>query len=487
MDIYKEQRLKKLEEIRKKRNPYPNDFKPENLASDLTKNYSSKESAFFEKEKKVFSLAGRVLAIRSFGKSAFLSLQDRSGRFQLYAGNQVLNKDDFEEFQLLDVGDIIGVKGELFKTKTGELTLKANSFKILVKSLLPLPEKFHGMTDIELRYRQRYVDLFMNPEVREKFKIRAKTVSFIRDFFQNRDFMEVETPMMQPIFGGAQAKPFVTHHNALDMKLYLRIAPELYLKRLVVGGLDRVFELNRNFRNEGLSMKHNPEFTMLEFYQAYATYEDFMDLTETLISSLVKEIHGSYQIKYGDKEVDFKPPFKRFTIKEAILHYAKIPASVLESEKEMLRVLHEKNIESHVSKPSKGDLLVDIFENFVEQKLWQPVFITQYPIEVSPLSRRNDKDSHFVDRFEFYICGREIANAFSELNDPLDQQKRFEDQVKEKREGTGEVDEDYIRALEYGLPPTAGEGIGIDRLVMILTDSHNIRDVILFPHLRKEA
>ena len=486
MDTYREQRLKKLEEIRKKRNPYPNDFKPEHLICDLVGQYTNKEPSFFENLKDEFVLAGRVLVVRDFGKSAFLSLQDRSGKLQVYIGRQFLGADDLQEFQLLDTGDIVGIKGHLFKTKTGELTLKALSFKILVKSLLPLPEKFHGLTDVEMRFRQRYVDLIVNPEVRKKFEIRSRAISFIRNFFLQRDYMEVETPMMQPICGGATAKPFETHHNALDMKLYLRVAPELYLKRLVVGGCERVFELNRNFRNEGLSAKHNPEFTMLEFYQAYATYEDLMNLTEELISSLVKSVCGKHELTYEENCINFKPPFQRVTVQQAVEKYVPEGKGVLSDLDKALKFLKSKGVKPSVDKPTLGDVMMDLFDAFVEEKLVQPTFVTKYPIEVSPLSRRNDTDPRFVDRFELYMCGREMANAFSELNDPLDQKQRFLDQVKEKREGMAEVDEDYIRALEYGLPPTAGEGIGIDRLIMILTDSHNIREVIFFPHLKRE-
>lgn len=487
MDTYREQRLIKLEEIRKKRNPYPNDFKPLHLAENLVHEYTARESSFFESLKDEFVLAGRVLVVRDFGKSAFLSLQDRSGKLQIYIGRQFLSADDQDEFKLLDVGDIVGVKGQLFKTKTGELTLKALSFKILVKSLLPLPEKFHGLTDVEIRFRQRYVDLIVNPEVRKKFEIRSRAMSFIRNFFLQKNYMEVETPMMQPICGGATAKPFVTHHNALDMKLYLRVAPELYLKRLVVGGCERIFELNRNFRNEGLSAKHNPEFTMLEFYEAYATYEDLMNLTEELMSSLVKSVCGQYELTYEGHLVNFKPPFKRVTVQEAVEMHVPGAHEALASHEEALKFLKSKGVKPSVEKPTLGDIMMDLFDAFVEEKIVQPTFVTKYPIEVSPLSRRSDADPRFVDRFELYICGREMANAFSELNDPLDQKKRFEDQVKEKREGMAEVDHDYIRALEYGLPPTAGEGIGIDRLIMILTDSHNIREVIFFPHLKRET
>ena len=484
--MYREQRLEKLEKIKSKRNPYPNDFKPKNLSQSLTKEFANTHAEKLEAHKKSYSLAGRVMAVRSFGKSAFLSLKDRSGKIQIYIGDKFLKEDDFQEFLLLDIGDIIAVTGSLFKTKTGELSLKADSFRILVKSLLPLPEKFHGLTDIELRYRERYVDLIMNPKVEEIFKIRSQCISFIRDFFIQRNYLEVETPMMQPLCGGAEARPFKTHHNALNMELYLRIAPELYLKRLVVGGLERVFELNRNFRNEGISMKHNPEFTMLEFYEAYATYEDFMNLTEDLISSLVNKVHGSFKLDYQDQKIDLTPPFKRFTVREALKNTAKVPDAVLNNHDEALKYATQNKIPLCSENPSLGDILMDIFDELVEDKLVQPTFVTEYPLDVSPLSRRNEKNPQFVDRFELYISKNEIANAFSELNDPQDQKQRFLKQVQEKREGVAAVDEDYVRALEYGLPPTAGEGIGIDRLVMLLTNSHNIREVILFPLLRPE-
>ncbi|MBI2609157.1 MAG: lysine--tRNA ligase [Deltaproteobacteria bacterium] len=485
MDQYYKLRLEKLETLAKKRNPYPNDFKPQNLALELAQKFKDQETQELEKLKEKFSLAGRIMANRSFGKAGFLKLQDRSGSLQIYIGKQFLTGEDFEETKLLDIGDIIGVQGSIFRTHKGELSLKAESFKILVKTLHTLPEKFHGLTDIERRYRERYVDLIMNPEVKEKFKVRAHMVSYIRKFFTERDFMEVETPMMQPLCGGATAKPFTTHHNALNMKLYLRVAPELYLKRLVVGGLERVFELNRNFRNEGLSAKHNPEFTMLEFYQSYATYEDLMKLTEELLSNLVKHLFNSHEVTFEERKISFKTPFEKMTVKEAIHKYVGLSEKDLNDEKKLQEFLTQKKIHSSVESPHIGDLLMDIFDTQVEEKLVQPTFITQYPLSVSPLSRRNDSNPEFVDRFELYICQREIVNAFSELNDPLDQKKRFEEQVEQNREGA-QIDEDYVRALEYGLPPTGGEGIGIDRLAMILTDSHNIRDVILFPHLRHE-
>ena len=393
---------------------------------------------------------------------------------------------------VLDMGDIVGIEGDLFRTKTNELTLRATAFKLLAKCLHPLPEKWHGLQDVEVRYRQRYLDLIVNPKVRDVFRMRSQIIQRIRNYFTNLDYIEVETPMMHAIAGGALAKPFVTHHNTLDMDLYLRIAPELYLKRLVVGGLDRVFEVNRNFRNEGISIQHNPEFTMIEFYQAYATYQDLMNLTEDLITTLAKEIFGEPKLTYQGKEIHLKDPWARLTLKEAILKYTDFSEGDLKSEEKIIQGLQKRQVEvGSATLPMHrdlGHLMTTVFEQFVEAKLIQPTFIYQYPLAVSPLSRKNDKDPFYVDRFELYIYGREIAHAFSELNDPMDQKTRFEDQVKERKSGDEEshqMDEDYVRALEYGMPPTAGEGIGIDRLVMLFTDSPSIRDVILFPQMRK--
>jgi len=468
-------------------NPYPNDFKPEHTSADVREAYGDKE--VIEEDAPVFVLAGRLLMRRSFGKAAFVQMQDRKGRVQLYLKKDVLGEELFAEFENYDLGDIIGVSGRPFRTKTGELSIAVESIRLLTKSLLPLPEKFHGLTDVETRYRQRYVDLIVSPDVREVFFKRSRIVSLIREFMTRHDFLEVETPMMQPIPGGATAKPFITHHNALDMELFLRIAPELYLKRLVVGGLDRVFEINRNFRNEGISVRHNPEFTMMEFYQAYATFEDLMNFTEELLCHVAQEVLGTLDFSYGGMPISFQRPWKRFTVKEAIVHYGEIDAKSLEDRD--LAYAYAKKIGLDLTEDvGYGKLITEIFEAVAEPKLIQPTFITAYPTEVSPLSRKNDHDPEFVDRFEFFCAGREMANAFSELNDPRDQKERFLAQVAAKAKGDEEahyMDEDYIRALEYGLPPTAGEGIGIDRLVMLLTDSPSIRDVILFPQLRKEA
>jgi lysyl-tRNA synthetase class 2 len=395
----------------------------------------------------------------------------------------------FANFETYDIGDVVGAKGCPFRTKTGELSLHAKEIRLLTKSLLPLPEKFHGLTDVETRYRQRYVDLIVNPEVKEVFLKRARIINLIREFMVSRDFLEVETPMMQQIPGGATARPFITHHNALDMQLYLRIAPELYLKRLVVGGFERVFEINRNFRNEGISVRHNPEFTMMEFYQAYATYEDLIDFTEELICRVVMDLFDSLEISYQGQLISFQRPWNRFSVREAILEYGDIDAKSLDDRDLALAYARKIGLDLP-DDVGYGKLLVDIFEEVAEEKLVQPTFITSYPTEVSPLSRRSDSDPDVVDRFELFIAGREMANAFSELNDPVDQKERFLLQVAAKEKGDEEahyMDEDYIRALEYGMPPTAGEGIGIDRLIMLLTDSPSIRDVILFPQLRRET
>jgi len=468
-------------------NPYPNDFKPAHTAADVVQQYGSVEQ--IDAPDVEFVLAGRIIARRSFGKAAFIQIQDRSGRIQVYVRKDDLSEEAFAQFESFDIGDIIGVAGFPFRTQKGELSIHARMVRLLVKSLLPLPEKFHGLTDVETRYRQRYVDLIVNPEVREIFIKRSRIVNLIRQFMSSRDFLEVETPMMQPIPGGATARPFVTHHNALDMELFLRIAPELYLKRLVVGGFERVFEINRNFRNEGISVRHNPEFTMMEFYQAYATYEDLMDFTEELFCHVAQEVLGTLDFSYQDMAISFQRPWRRLTVKEAILEYGDIDQKQLEDRD--LALAYARSIGLDLpDEIGYGKLIMEIFEEVAEHKLIQPTFVTAYPTEVSPLSRKNDHDPYIVDRFELMIGGREIANAFSELNDPVDQKERFLAQVAEKDKGDEEahyMDEDYVRALEYGLPPTAGEGIGIDRLVMLLTDSASIRDVILFPQLRKEA
>ena len=482
------QRREQLKQLREKGTAFPNDFRRDSLASGLQDLYGEKTKEELEQLQVKVSIAGRMMTRRIMGKASFAHLQDMSGKIQIYVRRDDLEEGVYnEQFKKWDIGDIIGVSGVMMKTNKGELSLQAESIQLLTKSLRPLPEKFHGLTDQETRYRQRYLDLIMNEESREVFRIRSVVIDHIRNFLREHHFVEVETPMMQVIPGGATARPFVTHHNALDMDLYLRIAPELYLKRLVVGGVERVFEINRSFRNEGLSQRHNPEFTMLEFYQAYADYRDLMDLTEELLKNLVVEITGNYTITYQEEEYDLQPAFRRMTVKESILEYnPSLQAADLESESRMREIL--SNMDVHLEDSyGLGKLQIELFEKTVEANLLAPTFITAYPTEVSPLARKNDEDPFVTDRFEFFIAGREIANGFSELNDPEDQAERFQQQVREKEAGDQEAmhfDEDYITALEYGLPPTAGEGIGIDRLVMFLSNSPSIRDVILFPHMR---
>ena len=484
------QRRAKLDELREQGiNPFANDFKTTHVADDVHKAHADDDKDALESIDSSYVIAGRIMAQRDFGKAAFIQLQDRSGRLQVYVAKQQVGDEVYDAFRKFDVGDIVGVEGTPFRTKTDELSLRASSIRILTKSLQPLPEKWHGLTDVETRYRQRYVDLIVNPDVREVFRKRTEIIRLIREYMQDHDFLEVETPMMQQIAGGATAKPFITHHNTLKMDLFLRIAPELYLKRLVVGGFERVFEINRNFRNEGISIQHNPEFTMMEFYQAYANYEDLMDFTENLICHVAEKVVGSVKFVYGEKEVDLTAPWERLTVREAIIKYSDLSDSDLDDHEKLLAYAAKLGLELDKN-IGHGKLLMELFDEVAEPQLWNPVFITQYPTDVSPLSRRNDENPEVVDRFELFMVGRELANAFSELNDPIDQKGRFEDQLKEKEAGDDEahaMDEDYIRALEYGLPPTAGEGIGIDRLVMLLTNSASIRDVILFPQLRSDS
>ncbi len=435
-------------------------------------------------------VGGRILAKRRMGKAAFLSILDRSGKIQLHLTQDGIGEDAYDKFKKrIDIGDIVWAEGTLFITQTGELTIKVSSFRLLTKALRPLPEKWHGLSDVETRYRQRYLDLIVNEDVRDLFRKRSRIITFVRNFLADRDFLEVETPMMQPIAGGAAARPFVTHHNTLDMDLFLRIAPELYLKRLLVGGFERVFEINRNFRNEGISTQHNPEFTMVEFYQAYATVEDLMTLTEELFAGLAIHLFGTTKVPLQGTEIDFAPPWQRLTVRQAVALYGEVPEENLSNPGFLVELASRLGV--HVKEgTSEGKLLVDIYEAVGERSIVGPTFVTEYPIEVSPLSRKNDLRPEIVDRFELIVNGREIANAFSELNDPVDQRKRFEAQLDEKARGDEEamaMDEDYVRALEYGMPPAAGEGIGIDRLVMLFTDSPSIRDVILFPQLRKEG
>ncbi len=489
------ERRAKLAEIRQQaeesnRSPFPNNFRREHLAGELQSEFSEKGKEELEQLGHRAVVAGRLIRNRG----AFMEIQDMSGRIQLY-----VTKDARAFAKTLDLGDIIGVAGELHKSGRGDLYVNMEQFQLLTKSLRPLPDKYHGLADQEMRYRQRYVDLIVNPEIRDVFRVRSQVIEFIRQYLNARQFMEVETPMLQVIPGGAVARPFITHHNALDIDMYLRIAPELYLKRLVVGGFERVYEINRNFRNEGLSTRHNPEFTMLEFYQAYADYTELMDLTEDMLRELTGQLLGTNEVKStvtnAEGEVlqqtayDFSKPFLRMSVFESILHFnPNVSPEALADE------VGAREIAEHLDIPLKdswglGKVQIEIFEKTVEHRLEQPTFITHYPAEVSPLARRNDQDPFVTDRFEFFVGGREIANGFSELNDAEDQAERFRQQVAEKDAGDDEAmhyDADYIRALEYGLPPTAGEGIGIDRLVMLLTDSPSIRDVLLFPHMRPE-
>ncbi|TFH43158.1 MAG: lysine--tRNA ligase, partial [Lysobacterales bacterium] len=481
------QRRAKLAAMREQGNPYPNDFRRTAWTAELHAEYSERDAETLEGQANRVAVVGRMMSRRIMGKASFAHIQDGSGRLQLYVRRDDLPEGDYAEFKKWDLGDIVAASGTVFKTKSGELSVKVSDLRLLTKSLLPLPEKHHGLTDLEIRYRQRYLDLMINEHTREIFRQRSRIIELIRRFFIDRDFLEVETPMMHSIPGGAVARPFQTHHNAMDMQLYLRVAPELFLKRLVVGGFERVFEINRNFRNEGISTRHNPEFTMLEFYQAYADYADFMALTEELTRGLASEVCGGERITYQGASIDFSKPFARMTVKESILQFnADITAEMLDDEASARKAATQLGIPLEDGF-GLGKVWIEIFEKTVENRLVDPTFITAYPIEVSPLSRRSDADSFVADRFEFFVAGREMANGFSELNDPEDQEARFRAQAANRAAGDEEAmyyDEDYIRALEYGLPPTAGEGIGIDRLVMLLTDSASIRDVLLFPLMR---
>jgi len=481
------QRREKLDALRKDGQAYPNDFRRDSLADELHQTHGESDKETLESVEIRVSIAGRMMTRRVMGKASFAHIQDMSGQIQIYVRRDDLPEGLYAEFKHWDLGDIIGAEGQLMKTNKGELSVHVDNIRLLTKSLRPLPEKFHGLTDQETKYRQRYVDLIINEDTRETFAVRSNVIDFIRNYLKSDGFIEVETPMMHVIPGGAAARPFATHHNTLDMDLYLRIAPELYLKRLVVGGIERVFEINRSFRNEGLSPRHNPEFTMLEFYQAYADYEDLMNLTEDLMRKLVIEITGGTTITYQEDEYDLGQPFVRITVKESILQFnPDINATDLESLESAKTIAEKLGIHMEDSY-GLGKVQIEIFEKTVESRLMAPTFITAYPTEVSPLARMNDDDPFVTDRFEFFIGGREIANGFSELNDPDDQAERFRKQVEDKEAGDAEAmhfDDDYITALEYGMPPTAGEGIGIDRLIMFLTDSPTIKDVILFPHMR---
>ena len=483
------QRRNHLQRLRDGGIAYPNDFKRNALAADMHLQFDNSDKDELAAKKIRVKLAGRMMSRRIMGKASFADLQDMSGRIQLFVKKDEISDQAYDEFKQYDLGDILGTEGYLFITKTGELSIHVESLRLLTKSLRPLPEKFHGLTDQEARYRQRYLDLLTNEDTRRVFAIRTRVINFIRNYLTRIGFTEVETPMMHQVPGGATARPFKTHHNALDMELYLRIAPELYLKRLLVGGMDRVFEINRSFRNEGLSTRHNPEFTMLEFYQAYADYKDLIDLTEDMLRLMLLDLNNSTTLVSQGETYDLANPFRRMTVIESILHFNSGVTVAELTDLQSARVLAEK-LKIHVDpKYGIGKIQIEIFEKTVESKLIQPTFITSYPTEVSPLARCNDQDPSVTDRFEFFIGGREIANGFSELNDPDDQAARFRKQVEDKAAGDHEAmhyDADYITALEYGMPPAAGEGIGIDRLVMLLTDSPTIRDVILFPHMRSK-
>tara|TARA_B100000029_G_scaffold340967_1_gene333260 strand:+ start:2465 stop:3973 length:1509 start_codon:yes stop_codon:yes gene_type:complete len=494
-DEFSEQELlrrKKLNALRESGvNPYPNNFKRNYQISDLLKNFIHLDSDHLNEKKTKISLAGRLVSRRLMGKASFINIRDGSGEIQVYVQKQQISEESYNAFKDYDLGDIIGVNGVMFRTRTGELSLRAEEIQLLVKSLHPLPDKYHGLNDIETKYRQRYVDLIANNETRKVFRTRALILNAFRKFLVEHDYLEIESPITLPIPGGANARPFVTHHNSLDMRLYLRVAQELAIKRCLVGGFDKVFELNRNFRNEGLSTQHNPEFTMLEYNEAYLDYCDYMDFTEKMIRYVVQDVHDTLEIQYQNFELNFEKDFERITLRDAVIQFNN---DITDADTADVRTL--KNICNRLglrltdtNQPAEGQLLIEIFDATVESKLIQPTFIIDYPIDVSPLARRSDSKSNVADRFELFIAGREIANGFSELNDSEDQAERFKKQAQSKETGDHEAmfyDEDYITALEYGMPPNAGGGIGIDRFVMLLTDQPSIRDVLLFPHLRPE-
>ncbi len=486
------ERREKLKSIRAAGIPFPNDFKPDARAAGLLAAHGEKAAEQLEAEGNVAKVAGRMMLKRVMGKASFATLQDASGRIQIYVTRDAVGEEAYASFKHWDLGDIVAAEGKLFKTRTGELSVHVTSVRLLTKSLRPMPDKFHGVADQEVKYRQRYIDLMTDEAARKRFVARSKAVSSIREFMVANDFLEVETPMLHPIPGGANAKPFVTHHNALDQEMFLRIAPELYLKRLIVGGFERVFEINRNFRNEGISVRHNPEFTMMEFYAAYWNYQDLMSFTEALIRDVAQKATGSLALTYGGKPVDLAAPFERLTIREAIVKHTDAGANVDDTAWliNALRKLGMSEEKDKLSARSLASLQVLYFEETVEEKLWQPTFIMEHPTEISPLARANDQRPEVTERFELYITGREFGNGFSELNDAEDQAARFNAQVNAKDAGDDEAmyfDHDFVRALEYGMPPTGGCGIGIDRLMMLLTDSPSIRDVILFPALRRES
>jgi len=480
MNKLMQQRREKLEELRElNMKAYGKKYETSHHAENINENFEKLQGENVR-------LAGRLMAIRTHGKATFADLMDVTGRIQLFVSFNKVGEENYELFNDLDIGDIVGIEGEVFKTNRGQISVNMDEFKLLSKSLRPLPEKFHGLKDKDLRYRQRSLDLIVNPDVKETFINRSEIIKEFRNYLEERDFMEVETPMMHPIPGGASAKPFITHHNTLDMDLYLRIAPELYLKRLIVGGFERVYEINRNFRNEGMSYKHNPEFTTMELYQAQADYHDMMDITEDIIVNSAKKVLGTTKIKYEDKEIDLTPPWNKMTMIESIKKYTDIDFNEIDTDEEAQKIADKLELEIEGEK-NRGKIINAVFEERVEDNLIQPTFITDYPIEVSPLAQKHEDDPRLTYRFEAFINSWEIANAFTELNDPIEQRKRFEQQLRERDLGDEEaqvLDEDFVRALEYGMPPTGGLGIGIDRLVMILTNSSSIRDVILFPTMR---
>lgn len=482
-------RRNKLDELRKLGiDPFGGKYEREHHAGDILKQYDELSKEELEEKQMEVNLAGRIMAKRGMGKASFAHIQDLSGRIQIYVRQDSVAEAQYEAFSILDLGDIIGIKGVLFKTKTGETTVKVKELEVLSKSLYPLPEKFHGLKDVELRYRQRYVDLIINPDVQKTFITRSRIIQSMRRYLDSQGYLEVETPTLHSIAGGAAARPFITHHNALDMELYMRIAIELHLKRLIVGGLEKVYEIGRVYRNEGISTRHNPEFTMIELYEAYADYKDIMALTENLIAHIAQEVLGTQVISYQGHEVDLTPQWRRVSMVDAVKEVVGVDFSVDMSNEEAHRLAkeHKVPVEPHMT---FGHILNAFFEQFVEETLIQPTFVTGHPVEISPLAKKNDVDPRFTDRFELFIVAREHANAFSELNDPIDQRQRFEAQMKEKEQGNDEaheMDEDFLRALEYGMPPTGGLGIGIDRLIMLLTNSPSIRDVLLFPHMRNK-
>lgn len=474
-------RLNKLEEIKKM------GVAPFGKSFSLTHNLQQIKDNFEELENQDVKIAGRIMAIRGHGKAAFFDIQDQTGRLQMYIKKDGVTEETFQLYKLLDIGDIVGIEGQVFRSKKGEISVAVSDLTLLSKSLRPLPEKWHGLKDTDIRYRQRYLDLITNPEVKQTFLLRSKIITTMRRYLDERGFIEVETPVLSPIAGGAAARPFITHHNALDIDLYLRIATELYLKRLIVGGFEKVYEIGKDFRNEGISIKHNPEFTMMELYQAYADYKDMMDLMEDMVAYIAKEVLGTTKVNYQGEEIDLTPPWKRMTMVEAVKHYTDIDFSQVKSDEEARDIARKLHIEDVDDDATKGKILNLIFEEKVEANLVQPTFIYDYPIEISPLAKKIEANPNFTYRFEAFITGREMANAFSELNDPIDQKERFLQQLKEREAGNEEAhafDEDYIIALEHGMPPTGGLGVGIDRLVMLLTDSYSIRDVILFPTMR---